>query len=67
MKTIQFISGKIILNVIDNDDFINEFDKELQNHNETKTFIVDDWGEGWVSTVDVEDKTNKWIWQPINN
>lgn len=67
MKTIQFISGKIILNVIDNDDFINEFNKELQNHNETKTFIVNDWGEDWVSTVDVEDKTNEWIWQPINN
>ena len=65
MKTIQFISSKIILNVIDNDDFINEFNKELQNHNETKTFIVNDWGEDWVSTVDVEDKTNEWIWQPL--
>ena len=67
MKTIQFISGKIIINVIDNDDFINEFDKALQKHEETKTFKVNDWGEDWVSTIDVEDKTTEWIWQPLNN
>ena len=65
MKTIQFISNNIIINVIDNDDFVNEFNNALQNHNETKTFMVNDWGEDWVSTIDVEDKTNEWIWQPL--
>lgn len=59
-----FISGnnKIIVN---DDDFINSFNQALQQNENTKTFMVNDWGEDWVSTVDVEDKTNEWIWQPL--
>lgn len=65
MKTIQFVSNNITINVIDNDDFVNEFNKALQNNDKTKTFMFNDCGEDWVSTIDVEDKTNEWIWQPL--
>ena len=59
-----FISGNIKI-IVNDDDFINSFNQALQQNENTKTFMVNDWGEDWVSTVDVEDKTNEWIWQPL--
>lgn len=63
MKT-TFISGNIKI-IVNDDDFINSFNQALQQNENTKTFMVNDWGEDWVSTIDVEDKTNEWIWQPL--
>ena len=59
-----FISGSIKI-IVNDDDFINSFNQALQQNENTKTFMVNDWGEDWVSTIDVEDKTNEWIWQPL--
>lgn len=59
-----FISGNIKI-IVNDDDFINSFNQALQQNENTKTFMVNDWGEDWVSTIDVEDKTNEWIWQPL--
>lgn len=63
MKT-TFVSGNIKI-IVNDDDFINSFNQALQQNENTKTFMVNDWGEDWVSTIDVEDKTNEWIWQPL--
>ena len=59
-----FVSGNIKI-IVNDDDFINSFNQALQQNENTKTFMVNDWGEDWVSTIDVEDKTNEWIWQPL--
>ena len=64
MKKTIFITGNHRLEVNDDGDFIDNFNKALQEYQPTKLFIVDDWGDGYVQTVDCEDPTNIWVWEP---